>query len=430
MATTDSEELNSKDEILLRVPSHMAQLSIGFALDAGGSVTKLLYRSKEDYNNGKRVADDDSDHGQLRMRYFPAGDDETLISFLLDHCDVMESARKAEDGWFQTGVQTQRFKERLEEVFQVKFKTISEPDSAFRGLHGFYSKVPDCRPLALGTAAVDRALETTRGFLQMMQGSQEIGDDSFREVFLKTDPDVIIQHTTKLMTIDGATLAKELSQHEFEWPLLCATLGSGLSMMVMTEVGNYDVGTFSGVSGKTFLGLGKVLCGAKDFDELIDMASLGDHRKVDTMSGDMKVRGRKEEDWYSIMPDNFVIFTLGKLAEDSYNGTFTKEDLAAGVLNMILSVVAKIAVLTARLSKVKCVVFTGSVVNRKVAREALQSWLLDESLMQPFIGEEQMKWMFVPHPGFVCAFGAWYQNWEIEEQKRKTTSESTYVQLV
>jgi len=59
----------------------------------------------------------------------------------------------------------------------------------------------------------------------------------------------------------------------------------------------------------------------QDFDELMELASRGDHCKVDTMSGDLKVRNRKEEDWYSIMPETHVIFTMGKLANDSYEGT-------------------------------------------------------------------------------------------------------------
>ena len=58
----------------------------------------------------------------------------------------------------------------------------------------------------------------------------------------------------------------------------------------------------------------------QDFDELIDMASRGDHRKVDTMSGDMKVKNRKDTDVYSLMPEMFVIFTLGKMAEESNKG--------------------------------------------------------------------------------------------------------------
>lgn len=62
---------------------------------------------------------------------------------------------------------------------------------------------------------------------------------------------------------------------------------------------------------------------AQDFDELIEMASRGDHCKVDTMSGDMKVKNRTDVDWYALMPETHVIFTMGKLADDSHKGTLT-----------------------------------------------------------------------------------------------------------
>ena len=53
------------------------------------------------------------------MRYFRSGADDELIDFIRENCDVMESAHEA-DGWFHTGVQTQRFQERLEEAFRTK----------------------------------------------------------------------------------------------------------------------------------------------------------------------------------------------------------------------------------------------------------------------------------------------------------------------
>lgn len=410
-------EVSSADEILLTVPEDLALVPLGFSLDAGGSVTKVVYRSKEDYRNGKRIGNAESKEGLLRLRYFRSGADDELINFIRDHCDVMESASEA-DGWFQTGVQTQRFKEKLEEVIRTKVKTISEPDSIYKALKGFYSCLESCRPLGLSPESVDVALQTVRGFLQMMRTMREMGDDTFDLFKSDVDPQVTAAYAMKIMTTDAATLAAELSQYEIEWPCVNVTCGSANAMMMYTENGKFDIGCFTGVSGLTFLGLGKALCGAKDFDELIEMASRGDHRKVDTMSSDMKIKDQKDVDVYSLLPDNHVVFTMAKLAEDAHQGTYTKEDIAAGLLHMVASTMAKLSASTARLGKAKCAVFNGSFVSRQVSREALQEWLLLESLMQPFSGEEQTKWVFIPYPGFICALGAWYRNWELEQERR------------
>lgn len=61
-------------------------------------------------------------------------------------------------------------------------------------------------------------------------------------------------------------------------------------------------------------------CFVQDFDELIQMASRGDHTKVDFLSGDLKNRSRSDTDWYSMMGDNLVVFALGKMSEEIYDG--------------------------------------------------------------------------------------------------------------
>lgn len=50
------------------------------------------------------------------------------------------------------------------------------------------------------------------------------------------------------------------------------------------------------------------------------MASKGDRRKVDILVEDLKNKDRKEKDWYSFMPNSFPVFTLGKAAEERFDG--------------------------------------------------------------------------------------------------------------
>lgn len=72
------------------------------------------------------------------------------------------------------------------------------------------------------------------------------------------------------------------------------------------------------------------------------------------------------------------------------SGTYTKEDLAAGLLHMVASTIAKYATATARMTKAKCVVLTGSFVSHQMVRNTLQKWLLEESLLLPMLGVRQL----------------------------------------
>jgi hypothetical protein len=60
----------------------------------------------------------------------------------------------------------------------------------------------------------------------------------------------------------------------------------------------------------------------QNFKELVQLASEGDRRKVDQSTGDLNIKNRDDKDWYSLMPDDFTSFTLGKVAEESYDGNF------------------------------------------------------------------------------------------------------------
>lgn len=58
----------------------------------------------------------------------------------------------------------------------------------------------------------------------------------------------------------------------------------------------------------------------QNFEELIQLAEQGDRRKVDILCGDMKRRDRTDVDWYSLMPEQTTTFTLGKAADERYDG--------------------------------------------------------------------------------------------------------------
>ena len=59
----------------------------------------------------------------------------------------------------------------------------------------------------------------------------------------------------------------------------------------------------------------------QDFNKFIQLAQEGDSRKVDLRTNDFrKNKCEEEEDWYSVFPDEFVVFELGKLSSNNIDG--------------------------------------------------------------------------------------------------------------
>ena len=58
----------------------------------------------------------------------------------------------------------------------------------------------------------------------------------------------------------------------------------------------------------------------QSFNELVEMASRGDHKKVNYLVNDLSNSLRTEEDWYNAMSQDIVIFSLAKLADEAYDG--------------------------------------------------------------------------------------------------------------
>ncbi len=64
------------------------------------------------------------------------------------------------------------------------------------------------------------------------------------------------------------------------YPYLLVTIGSGVSILKVESDTKFDRIGGTATGGGTFWGLGKLLTGAEGFDQLLELASKGDHRKV------------------------------------------------------------------------------------------------------------------------------------------------------
>lgn len=132
---------------------------------------------------------------------------------------------------------------------------------------------------------------------------------------------------------------------------LVVSMGTGTCMVgVKGDVIKHVGGT--GVGGGTFVGLGNELLGISDIDELLKIARKGLSENVDISVSEI-VGGSIGRVSGEATASNF-----GKLRDEI---KFKKEDLAAGIVNLIGQTIGISAVFAAQAEGVKVVVLTGKL---------------------------------------------------------------------
>jgi len=135
------------------------------------------------------------------------------------------------------------------------------------------------------------------------------------------------------------------------------SMGTGTAFVdAKPDVVRHIIG--SGVGGGTVLGLANRIVNVRDFELLTELASNGSLAHVDLTIGDIsrfEIPGLSMETTAS----NF-----GKLADD-----VSREDLSLGIFNLVFQSIGTMAVLAARSTGIKDVVFTGQMTRVSKCRE-------------------------------------------------------------
>jgi len=161
---------------------------------------------------------------------------------------------------------------------------------------------------------------------------------------------------------------------------LIINAGTGTAIVAAYNEGRKTIhlgGT--GVGGGTLLGLAERMLGTHDFEELEDWAVKGDAGKVDLTVFDI-VGGP-----VGIVPAEATASNFGKIhAADA-----SREDIAAGLFNMVCQVVGVVGAMAAKASKLEeDVIVTGGL-----ARSALASSLIRNTMrlfgINPYIPENR-----------------------------------------
>jgi pantothenate kinase len=72
-----------------------------------------------------------------------------------------------------------------------------------------------------------------------------------------------------------------------EGSVILVSIGSGVSIIKVNAFDSFERVAGTMIGGGTLIGLSNLLTGVRDFDKIIEMASRGDHAKVDMMVRDI-----------------------------------------------------------------------------------------------------------------------------------------------
>jgi type II pantothenate kinase len=155
---------------------------------------------------------------------------------------------------------------------------------------------------------------------------------------------------------------------------LVASLGTGTAMVSVRGTEMTHVVPGNGVGGGTLLGLGRALLGTDDLGELTRLARLGDRTRLDITIGEA-VGGP-----LGALPENGTASNFAK-----YGAASRREDVAAGLLNLVAEVVLWTVLLGLQASGQARAILTGKLLLVEPIRRRIDEFspLLGGALIIP-----------------------------------------------
>ncbi|XP_065055956.1 4'-phosphopantetheine phosphatase-like [Rhopilema esculentum] len=184
------------------------------------------------------------------------------------------------------------------------------------------------------------------------------------------------------------------------FPYLLVNIGSGVSILKVDSESQYERIGGTSTGGGTFWGLGSLLTDAKGFDELLQLATNGQHKNVDMLvkdiyGGDYSLLG---------LPGDVPASSFGKAArtsrEDKKGSAYDSGDLVKSLLHMICNDIGQISSLYAQIYGLKRIFFGGYFIRGHPLTMHSISFAVN------FFSKGGQKALFLRHEGYLGAVGA------------------------
>ncbi|KAL0603587.1 4'-phosphopantetheine phosphatase [Plecturocebus cupreus] len=346
-----------------------------FAIDIGGSLTKLAYYSTVQHKVAKVRSFDHSgkdterDHeppyeisvqeeitARLHFIKFENTYIEACLDFIKDH--LVNTETKVIQA---TGGGAYKFKDLIEEKLQLKVDKEDVMTCLIKGCNFVLKNIPQ---------------------------------EAF--VYQKdSDPEFRFQ-----------------TNHPHIFPYLLVNIGSGVSIVKVETEDRFEWVGGSSIGGGTFWGLGALLTKTKKFDELLHLASRGQHSNVDMLVRD--VYGGAHQTLG--LSGNLIASSFGKLA--TADQEFSKEDIAKSLLHMISNDIGQLACLHARRHRLDRVYFGGFFIRGHPVTMRTITYSIN------FFSKGEVQALFLRHEGYLGAIGAFLKGAEQDNPNQYSWGEN------
>ncbi|XP_062889228.1 4'-phosphopantetheine phosphatase isoform X2 [Mobula hypostoma] len=344
-----------------------------FAIDIGGSLTKLAYystvqhkvakvRSFDHYGKGPddeplyEISVQEEITARLHFVKFENAYIETCLDFIKAHLVKTETkVIKA------TGGGAHKFKNLIEKKLGLKVDKEDEMTCLIKGCNFVLRNIPH------------------EAFVYVKHA-----DPEFR--FQTTHPDI--------------------------FPYLLVNIGSGVSIVRVESEDQFERIGGSSIGGGTFWGLGALLTKTKRFDELLQLASRGQHTNVDMLVRD--IYGGAYE-CFGLTGD-LIASSFGKSA--TTDKEFTKEDMAKSLLHMISNDIGQLACLYAKLHNLSRVYFGGFFIRGHPVTMHTITYSIN------YFTKGEVQALFLRHEGYLGAIGAFLKGAEEDNPNQYSWGEN------
>ncbi|XP_066546787.1 4'-phosphopantetheine phosphatase isoform X1 [Amia ocellicauda] len=344
-----------------------------FAIDIGGSLTKLAYYSTvqhkvakvRSFDHSVKETEDDPLYeisvqeeitARLHFIKFENAYIETCLDFVKDH--LVNTDTKVIKA---TGGGAYKFKDLIEKKLKLKVDKEDEMSCLIKGCNFVLKNIPH------------------EAFVYVRHA-----DSEFR--FQNTHPDI--------------------------FPYLLINIGSGVSIVKVESEDQFERIGGSSIGGGTFWGLGALLTKTKRFDELLQLASRGQHASVDMLVKDIYGGA------YGTLglTGDLIASSFGKSA--TADKEFSKEDMAKSLLHMISNDIGQLACLYAKLHNLTRVYFGGFFIRGHPVTMHTITYSIN------FFTKGEVQALFLRHEGYLGAIGAFLKGAEEDNPNQYSWGEN------
>ena len=383
-----------------------------FAIDIGGSLAKLVYLSEVPHRHARCYSQSSSGGPTLSFSSpdtSSENEDHTLPSFP-PTVPILYTVEE-------------EFDHRARLHF-IKFET---------------KYIEDCLDfiqqnlLESGSGLADKVIRVTGGgaykYKQLLTSKLNVGVDKYDEMeclingcnfLLKNIPNEAFQFL-KGPNDEPEYIFQDLSGKDI-FPYLLVNIGSGVSIIKVEGPDQYERIGGTSTGGGTFWGLGSLLTNAKGFDELLALASQGQHRNVDMLVKD--IYGGD----YSMLnlPGDLTASSFGKATrsarsgDDCDNGRFKSADIAKALLQMVSNDIGQISSLYAQLHDLRRIVFGGFFIRGNPVTMHTISFAIN------YFSKGKTKALFLRHEGYLGAIGVFTHGADDNTMESNTSWDENY----